>query len=51
MRLKNRSLFSIRKLEYTGQVEEAVKSHRKEMKRKREQGETSAGEGMKISNG
>ncbi len=37
-------------LEYAGQVEEAAKSHRKEMKRKREQGETFAEEGMKIPN-
>ncbi len=35
-------------LEYAGQVEEAAKSHRKEMKRKREQGETSAEEGGKT---
>ncbi len=31
-------------LEYAGQVEEAAKSHRKEMKRKKEQGESFAGE-------
>lgn len=35
-------------LEYAGQVEEAAKSHRKEMKRKKEQGETSAGEDRKT---
>ncbi len=35
-------------LEYAGQVEEAAKSHRKEMKRKKEQGETSAEEGRKT---
>lgn len=34
-------------LEYAGQVEEAAKSHRKEMKRKKEQGETFAGEDRK----
>ena len=34
-------------LEYAGQVEEAAKSHRKEMKRKKEEGETSAEEGRK----
>ena len=37
-------------LEYAGQVEEAAKSHRKEMKRKKEQGETSAEEGGKTPN-
>ena len=37
-------------LEYAGQVEEAAKSHRKEMKRKKEQGEISAEEGRKIPN-
>ena len=35
-------------LEYVGQVEEAAKSHRKEMKRKKEQGETPAGEDRKT---
>jgi len=35
-------------LEYAGQVEEAAKSHRKELKRKKEQGETSAGEDRKT---
>ena len=35
-------------LEYAGQVEEAAKSHRKEMKRKKEQGETPAGEDRKT---
>ena len=35
-------------LEYAGQVEEAAKSHRKEMKRKTEQGKTSAEEGGKT---
>ena len=34
-------------LEYAGQVEEAAKSHRNEMKRKKEQGEISAEEGGK----
>ncbi|WP_243127531.1 hypothetical protein [Schaedlerella arabinosiphila] len=34
-------------LEYAGQVEEAAKSHRKEMKRKKEQGETPAEEDRK----
>ena len=34
-------------LEYAGQVEEAAKSHRKEMKRKKEEGEASAEEGGK----
>ena len=37
-------------LEYAGQVEEAAKSHRKEMKRKKEQGETSAEEDRKTPN-
>ncbi len=37
-------------LEYAGQVEEAAKSHRKEMKRKKEQGEISAEEGRKTPN-
>ena len=37
-------------LEYAGQVEEAAKSHRKEMKRRREQGEISAEEGRKTPN-
>lgn len=35
-------------LEYAGQVEEAAKSHRREMKRKKEQGETFAKEDRKI---
>ena len=35
-------------LEYAGQVEEAAKSHRKEMKRKKEEGEASAEEGGKA---
>ena len=35
-------------LEYAGQVEEAAKSHRKEMKRKKEEGEESAEEGGKT---
>ena len=35
-------------LEYAGQVEEAAKSHRKEMKRKKEQGKTSADEDKKT---
>ncbi len=35
-------------LEYAGQVEEAAKAHRKEMKRKKEQGETSADEDKKT---
>lgn len=35
-------------LEYAGQVEEAAKSHRKEMKRKKEQGEASADEDRKM---
>ena len=35
-------------LEYAGQVEEAAKSHRKEMKRKKEEGEASAEEGGKT---
>ena len=35
-------------LEYAGQVEEAAKSHRKEMKRKKEEGEASAEEGRKT---
>lgn len=35
-------------LEYAGQVEESAKSHRKEMKRKKEQGGTSAEEGRKT---
>ena len=37
-------------LEYAGQVEEAAKSHRKEMKRKKEQGKTPAGEDRKTPN-
>ena len=37
-------------LEYAGQVEEAAKSHRKEMKQKKKQGETSAEEGKKTPN-
>ena len=37
-------------LEYAGQVEEAAKSHRKEKKRKKEQGETSAEEDRNIPN-
>ncbi len=37
-------------LEYAGQVEEAAKSHRKEMKRKKEQRETSAEEDRKTPN-
>lgn len=37
-------------LEYAGQVEEAAKSHRKEMKRKKEQGETPAEEDGKTPN-
>lgn len=37
-------------LEYAGQVEEAAKSHRKEMKRKKEQGETVADENKKTPN-
>lgn len=37
-------------LEYAGQVEEAAKSHRKEMKRKKEQGKTYAEGGRKIPN-
>ena len=37
-------------LEYAGQVEEAAKSHRKEMKRKKEQGEASADEDRKTPN-
>ena len=37
-------------LEYAGQVEEAAKSHRKEMKRKKKQGETSTEEGKKTPN-
>ncbi len=37
-------------LEYAGQVEEAAKSHRKEMKRKKEQGEAPYGEGRKTPN-
>jgi len=37
-------------LEYAGQVEEAAKSHRKEMKRKKKQEETSAEEGKKTPN-
>ncbi len=37
-------------LEYVGQVEEAARSHRKEMKRKKEQGETPAEEGSKTPN-
>ena len=37
-------------LEYAGQVEEAAKSHRKEMKRKKEQAETSADEDRKAPN-
>ena len=37
-------------LEYAGQVEEAAKSPRKEMKRKKEQGETSAEEDRKTPN-
>lgn len=35
-------------LEYAGQVDEAAKSHRKEMKRKKEQGEVPAGEDRKT---
>ena len=35
-------------LEYAGQVEEAAKSHRQEMRRKREQGEEVVGEGRKT---
>ena len=35
-------------LEYAGQVEEAAKSHRKEMKRKKEQGEISSEEARKT---
>ncbi len=35
-------------LDYAGQVEEAAKSHRKEMKRKKEEGEASAEEGGKT---
>ena len=35
-------------LEYAGQVEEAAKSHRKEMKRKKDEGEASAEEGGKT---
>ncbi len=35
-------------LEYAGQVEETAKSHRKEMKRKKEQRETTAEEGRKT---
>ena len=35
-------------LEYAGQVEEAAKSHRKEMKRKKEQGKTPAEESRKT---
>ena len=35
-------------LEYAGQVEEAAKSHRKEMKRKKEEGEAPAEEGGKT---
>ena len=35
-------------LEYAGQVEEAAKSHRKEMKRKKEEGKASAEEGGKT---
>lgn len=37
-------------LEYAGQVEEAAKSHRKEMKRKKEQEETLADENKKTPN-
>ena len=37
-------------LEYAGRVEEAAKSHRKEMKRKKEQGDTSAEEVRKTPN-
>ena len=37
-------------LEYAGQVEEAAKSHRKEMKRKKEQAETSVDEDRKAPN-
>ena len=37
-------------LEYAGQVEEAAKSHRKEMKRKKKQGGTSTEEGRKTPN-
>ena len=37
-------------LEYAGQVEEAAKSHRKEMKRKKEQGEAPADEYRKTPN-
>ena len=37
-------------LEYAGQVEEAAKSHRKEMKRKKEQGEAPADEDRKTPN-
>ena len=37
-------------LEYVGQVEEAAKSHRKEMKQKKKQGETSTEEGKKTPN-
>ncbi len=37
-------------LEYAGQVEEAAKSHRKEMKRKKEQGKISTEEGRKTPN-
>ncbi len=35
-------------LEYAGQVEEAAKSHRKEMKQRKEKGKTSAEKGRKI---
>lgn len=35
-------------LEYAGQVEEAAKSHRQEMKRRKEQGKTESGEDKKI---
>ena len=37
-------------LEYAGQVEEAAKSHRKEMKRKKEQEKTSTDEDRKTPN-
>ncbi len=37
-------------LEYTGQVEEAAKSHRQEMKRQKEQDETDSDQGKKTPN-
>ncbi len=37
-------------LEYAGQVEEAAKSHRKEMKQKKKQGKASVEEGKKTPN-